>query len=163
MFLVASKKIIKNVNNIKTIHKIQNGEITYSDLNTPAKPLFSNHYKIVGKPDYITKKNNQYIPVEIKTGAYTFPQKNHILQLAAYCQLVEETYKSFVPYGILVYNKSNQFKIPFNPKLRYELEKTIKNMKHILKTEVISRNHNDIIKCINCSMRLYCKLKINKI
>ncbi len=129
-------------------------------MNIPAKPLFSNYYKIVGKPDYIVKKNNQFIPVEVKTGVYNIPQKNHVLQLAAYCHLVEENYKNFVPFGVLVYNKSKQYKIPFDPKLRYELEYSIKNMRNILKTRSLSRNHNDQNRCKNCSMRSYCERKI---
>lgn len=122
--------------------------------------MFSNYYKITGKPDYIIKKNGKYIPVEVKTGRYNTPQKNHVLQLAAYCQLVEETYNSFVPYGILVYNKSEQYKITFNPLLRFELEKSIKNMKYILKNGLPLRNHNDQNRCRNCSMRAYCKIKL---
>lgn len=129
-------------------------------MNIPAKPLFSNNYKIVGKPDYIVKKNNQFIPVEVKTGSYNIPQKNHMLQLAAYCQLVEENYNNFVPFGVLVYNKSKQYKIPFDPKLRFELEHSIKNMRKILKTRSLSRNHNDQNRCKNCSMRSYCERKI---
>jgi CRISPR-associated exonuclease Cas4 len=152
--------ISKKVNKIKSINKIQDGKITYSDLNIPAKPLFSYRYRIAGKPDYIVENNNQYIPVEVKTGSHSLPQKNHVLQLAAYCQLVEETYKSFVPYGVLVYNKSKQYKIPFNPNLRFELEHSIKDMRYILQTELPTRNHNDQNKCRNCSMRSYCEMKI---
>lgn len=129
-------------------------------MNIPAKPLFSYHYNIAGKPDYIVKKNSKFIPVEVKTADYDIPQKNHVLQLAAYCQLVEETYKSFVPYGVLVYNKSKQYKIPYDPKLRFELEHSIRNMKYILQTGLLSRNHNEQNKCKNCSMRLYCEMKI---
>jgi len=129
-------------------------------LNIPAKPLFSYHYKIAGKPDYIVKKNNIFIPVEVKIGEYNSPQKNHVLQLAAYCQLVEETYKSFVPYGVLVYNKSIQYKIPFDPKLRFDLEHSIKDMRYLLQTRLLSRNHNEKNRCRNCSMRLYCEMKI---
>lgn len=158
--MIISHRIIKNVNKVKTIHKIQDGIITYSDLNIPAKPLFSYRYKIAGKPDYIVKKNNQFIPVEVKSGNNNIPQKNHVLQLAAYCQLVEENYRNFVPYGILVYNKSRQHKILFDPTLRFELEQSIKNMKHILKTKSLTRNHNDQNRCRNCSMRAYCEMKI---
>ena len=161
IFLIASNRIIRNVKNIKNINKIQDGLITYSDLNIPAKPLFSYRYKIAGKPDYIVKKDNHFIPVEVKTGTYNTPLKNHVLQLAAYCQLVEETYKSFVPFGVLVYNKSKQYKIPFDPKLRFELEQSINKMKYILQTNSISRNHNDQNRCRNCSMRQYCEMKIN--
>lgn len=142
------------------MYRIQKEEITYSDLNKPAKPLFSKRYKITGKPDYIIRKNNSFIPVEVKTGKYNNLHKNHIFQLAAYCQLLEENYGGFVPYGILVYNNNQQYKIPFDPKMRYELEAVVKEMRFTLKNNNFTRNHNDIGKCINCSMRCYCESKL---
>lgn len=152
----------RNVKRLKIKHKIQAGEITYSDLNTPAKPLFSKRYRISGKPDYIVKRNGHYFPVEIKTGDHYEPKKNHIFQLAAYCQILEENYGSFIPYGILVYSDtSQQFKIPFNPKMRFELESTVNKMRKSLKTSKIKRNHNDSKRCKSCSMRTYCDKKIN--
>lgn len=161
LFISKSKRIYRDVDKLKMKHKIQDGKITYSDLNKPAKPLFSKRYRISGKPDYIIKKNNLYIPVEVKTGYHNEPQKNHIFQLAAYCQLVEDNYGSFVPCGILVYNDtSQQYKIPFDPKIRFELESTIRKMRHLLKTGEIIRNHNDPQKCKHCSMRTYCNTKI---
>ncbi len=161
LFISISKRISTDVNKLKTKHKIQEGKITYSDLNTLAKPLFSKRYRISGKPDYIIKKNNFYIPVEVKTGWHCQPQKNHIFQLAAYCQLLEDNYEGFVPYGILVYNNtSQQYKIPFDPKLRFELQSLIKKMRGLLKTGKINRTHNDPHRCKSCSMRIYCEMKI---
>jgi CRISPR-associated exonuclease Cas4 len=145
---------------IKKSNKIQRGEITYSDLNKPAKPFFSKCYRITGKPDYIIKKNNSYIPVEVKTGKHTSLHKNHIFQIAAYCQLLEENYGGFVPYGILVYNSQQQYKIPFDPKMRYELESVIKKMRLTIKNNNITRNHDEPSKCVNCSMRIYCDNKL---
>ena len=101
-----------------------------------------------------------FIPVEMKSGNYYEPQKNHIFQLAGYCQLLEENYGCFVPYGVLVYSNSQQFKIPFNPKIRYELEATIFKMKNCIKSGVIERNHTDLHRCINCSMKSHCHFKI---
>lgn len=126
----------------------------------PAKSLFSKRYRIAGKPDYIVKRNNRYIPIEVKTGFHHEPQKNHIFQLAAYCQLLEDNYGGFVPYGILVYNNTSQYKIPFDPKLRFGLESTIKKMRYLLKTGEIIRNHNDPHRCKRCSVRTYCKTKM---
>jgi len=148
------------MHNIRNIHNIQQGKITYSDLNKPAKPFFSKRLKITGKPDYIIRKNNSYIPVEVKTGKYNGLYKNHIFQLAAYCQLLEENYGGFVPYGILVYNNNHQYKIPFDPKMRYELENVVKKMRFTLKNNNFIRNHNDPGKCLNCSMRSYCEIKL---
>jgi len=152
----------RNVKRLKIKYSIQVGKITYSDLNTPAKPLFSKRYRISGKPDYIVKRDGHYFPVEIKTGNHHEPKKNHIFQLAAYCQILEENYGGFIPYGILVYSDtSQQFKIPFNPKIRFELESTVNKMRKSLKTGKIKRNHNDSKRCESCSMRTYCDEKIN--
>ena len=152
----------RNLKRLKIKYSIQAGKITYSDLNTPAKPLFSKRYRISGKPDYIVKRDGHYFPVEIKTGNHHEPKKNHIFQLAAYCQILEENYGGFIPYGILVYSDtSQQFKIPFNPKIRFELESTVNKMRKSLKTGKIKRNHNDSKRCKSCSMRTYCDEKIN--
>lgn len=160
MFISISRIISTATKKQKEKHKIQSGEITYSDLNKPAKPFFSNRYKIAGKPDYIVRTGNSYIPVELKTGRRNEPQKNHIYQLAAYCQLLEENYGDFVPYGILVYNNTYQYKIPFDPKIRFELENTIKKMRNLLKTGKFVRNHNEPNRCKNCSMAMYCQDKL---
>lgn len=144
---------------IRRKSKIPDGKITYSDMNRPAKPFFSKQYRITGKPDYIIKKNDQYIPIEIKTGSYKQPHKNHILQLATYCQLIEENYRSFVPYGIIIYQDSD-FKIPFNPSLRFELESVVRKMRLSLKNETVAMNHSDPGKCRFCSMSKYCTNKL---
>jgi len=160
LLLISSRSIRRNAKELKLQHNIQDGKITYSDLNRPAKPFFSKRYRITGKPDYIVKKNNRYIPVEIKTSTHNEPQNNNILQLASYCHLIEENYGSFVPYGILVYNNVYQYKIPFDPKIRFELENTIKNMRHTIKTGRITRNHNEYVRCKSCSMHIYCDVKM---
>jgi len=150
----------KKVINQKKEYNIPQGKITYSDLNKPARALFSKKYLLSGKPDYVIQNKNKLIPIELKTGSYNSPKKNHIFQLAAYCQLLEDNYNVFVPYGILVYNNQTQHKINYNPRLRFELENAIKNMRSLLKTKKITRNHNDPHKCINCSMRNHCSQKI---
>ena len=158
--IVISRIIYRNVRNLKTRHKIPEGNITYLDLNKPGKTFFSKRYRITGKPDYIVKKNKRYIPVEVKTGVYNEPQKNHIFQLAGYCHLLEENYGGFVPYGILVYNDRYQYKIPFDPRIRFEFESTVKNMRNIMKTGRVTRNHSSSYRCKSCSMRRYCDVKL---
>jgi len=149
-----------NVNRQKKQYKIPKGKITYSDLNTPEKPFFSKKYRITGKPDYIIRRNDKIIPVELKTSNSNLPKKNHIFQLATYCQLIEDNYNVFVPYGILVYDNKKQFVINYKPELRFELENTIKKMRYLIKNKKISRNHNDLYRCINCSYRDYCDIKL---
>jgi len=145
---------------VKKNHGIQDGEIAYSDLDVPGKSFFSKRYRITGKPDYIVKRENWYIPVEVKAGSYGFPRKNHVFQLAAYCQLVEEYFGVFVPYGILVYSDGKRFNIPFDPRVRSELEKTVNEMRQVIEKGKISMVAGDSLKCKSCSMRDYCNIKI---
>jgi len=159
VFLVWSKQIHKKVITQKKKHRIPDGEITYSDLHIPAKALFSKRYRIAGKPDFIVKHNKQYIPVEVKAGSHRNPQKNHVLQLATYCQLLEDTYRTFVPYGVIVYNDAD-FTIPFDPGLRFELESVIKKMRASLATGDVARNHDDPRRCHVCSMRKFCENRL---
>ena len=160
MALIISSKIIQiKVDIVKKTHKIQDGKVTYADLDKPAKPFFSKKYRISGKPDYIVKKDKRYLPVELKSGSRDNPQKNHIFQLAAYCQLVEENFGAFVPYGVLVYSDGYQFNIPFDPKIRFELETTINEMRKVIKTGKINISLKDTNKCRNCSMKIYCNAK----
>jgi CRISPR-associated exonuclease Cas4 len=105
------------------------------------------------------KKNNGYIPVEVKAGEYTMPQKNHVLQLAAYCQLIEEHFRGFVPYGMLVYNNQD-YTVQFDPRLRFELESVMKQMRTALKNKNIPLNHNDAHRCAACSLRHCCAEKL---
>lgn len=145
---------------VKASHKIQDGKITYSDLDKPGETFFSKKYMLAGKPDYIVKRKNRYLPVEVKTGDHNKPQFNHVLQLAAYCHLLEENYGGFVPYGILVYSDKDYFKIPFDPRVRFELESTIKKMRNVLKTGKVTINHSDFRRCQACSMRDHCNNNI---
>jgi len=141
---------------------IPEGKITYTDLIKPEKPIYSKKYNITGKPDYIIEKNDEIIPIEFKTGKHNKPAKNHIFQLAAYCQLIEDNFNKFVPYGLLIYKgTNNQFKIFYNPKIRFELESIIKEMRQSIKKRNVKRNHNDPYKCIKCSMKEHCTYKIS--
>jgi len=139
----------------KKSYGIPKGLILYSDLNVPATPLFSNRYRLTGKPDYIVRKENQYIPVEVKSGKGPHPHQSQVLQLAAYCQILEDTSGIFVPEGILVYNHV-PYTIRFDPKLRFELESVMKNMRASLRCGVVQRNHNEPGRCHHCSMKQYC-------
>ena len=159
LFFLFSHILRKRVRTVKHRLRIPDGRITYSDLNVPAKSLFSPRYRVAGKPDYIVKTHHHYIPIEMKSGLYPVPQKNHILQLAAYCQLVEETYNTFVPYGLIVY-RDGDFRIPYDPKLRFELESVIKQMRKMLQVDKVVLNHHDPKRCRSCSMRRYCTQRL---
>lgn len=144
---------------LKDKYHIQKGKVSYSDLSDSGSVLFSKKYRISGKPDYIVNENGKMIPVEFKTGSYSYPLKNHVFQLAAYCHLVEENYGGFVPFGVLVYDQVSEHRVSFDPCLRFELESTIKEMRSVLKTGRIVLNHSNSGRCKGCSMKGFCKNK----
>lgn len=155
LLLAYAMRIRAKINHEKRSHGIPQGTILYSDLNIPASPLFSKRLGLVGKPDYIVQKQERYIPVEVKSGRGSHPQQSHILQLAAYCQLVEDVSGVFVSEGILVYNDI-PYTILFDPKLRFELESVMRTMRASLKKGATERNHHESGRCRWCSMRKYC-------
>ena len=99
---------------------IPDGRIIYSDPGVwkkTQKPLYDAGIGLTGKPDYLIKMGSQIIPAEVKSAwAPHSPYDSHILQLAAYCVLVESTYGQRPLYGLLRY-KNRTFKIKFTSDL----------------------------------------------
>ncbi len=160
LFLIFSKLLRNNAKDIRGKNKIQEGEIFYSDLNKPTKALFSKRYMIAGKPDYIVNDNGRIYPVEYKSGVHDHVLDNHRYQLAAYCYLIEENFNVFVPFGVIVYSDKQMFKVPFDPKVRFEFEDCLKKMRSSINSGRIFRNHNNKNKCSFCSMKDFCDFKI---
>ena len=155
-----SQRIRNSIQKTKEEHAIPEGNIIYSDLNKPAKPLFSKQHMLVGKPDYIVEHEKQYIPVEIKNTITNMPYKSHIMQLAAYCLLIEEKYNTKVPFGLLVYGNGEQYRIPFDNNLKFELKETMKQIRYQIKANTIKRNHDSLNKCRACSFFDSCDQKL---
>lgn len=141
---------------IREKYGLKEGGIIYSDLDKPTEPIFSNSLKIAGKPDFIVKNGNLYIPIEIKTTIADLPYKGHILQLTAYCILVEEKFSTKVEFGIIEYGNGKQYKINFDYNLQFELWKMLKEMRNALKLGRVERNHNSENRCAVCSVREFC-------
>jgi CRISPR-associated exonuclease Cas4 len=153
-----SRRESSSARNMRKAYGIPDGEVIYSDLDRPAKVLHSRKMAISGKPDYIVKgKGRSLIPVEIKSGRAKEPYKNHIMQLAAYCLLVEENYHRPVPYGILVYSDGVQHKINFDKTLRSDLRATVDEMKKTIGHSCPNRAHNHKQRCMHCSFRDSCE------
>jgi CRISPR-associated exonuclease Cas4 len=144
-----------SVHKKKKTYGIPEGVILYSDLNVPADALFSSRYRLTGKPDYIVRKENHCIPVEVKSGKGPHPHQSQVLQLAAYCQILEDTSGLFVPEGILVYNNV-PYTIKYDPKLRFELESVMKAMRTSLRRGAVTPNHHEPGRCRHCSMKQHC-------
>lgn len=159
LFLVLALRQRTAVRKEKRTRGIPEGLIVYSDLNVPAEPLFSKRSRLVGKPDYIVRHKNRYLPVEVKSGGQPHPQHSHMLQLAAYCQILEDASGEFVSEGILVYNNV-PYTIAFDQQLRFELASVTSQMRESLHDGAVARNHQEPGRCKRCSLRRYCDDKV---
>jgi CRISPR-associated exonuclease Cas4 len=137
------------------------GHIVYADTGDwrPAeKPLFSSTYGLTGKPDYLVSTRAGVIPVEVKSGATPAqPYSSHVLQLAAYCLLVEETERRTPPYGLIRYPEAT-FRVDYTPALRRELLSLLADMRAALQPSVrgVPRSHDEPRRCALCGYREAC-------
>ncbi|MCG3209112.1 MAG: hypothetical protein FOGNACKC_02731 [Anaerolineae bacterium] len=134
---------------------LPHGRLVYADTHghnwQPApQPLFSAKYQLVGKPDYLVQTPAGLIPVEVKTGAAPrVPYLGHILQLAAYCLLVEETTGQTPPHGLLKYADA-LFEVDFNRDLRAELMQVMAEVRQARLADEAPRSHDQPGKCAAC-------------
>ena len=135
------------------------GRVIYTDTggwNRLERPLFSQEFLLTGKPDYLVADGADVIPVEVKSSrAPTQPYLSHILQLAAYCLLVEECYRRRPPYGIIKY-ADHAFEIDYTKELENELLATLDDMRDDLDDDYAPRNHDDPTRCQSCGYHQHC-------
>jgi CRISPR-associated exonuclease Cas4 len=139
------------------------GHVTYVDTGAwkrAERPLFSNRYRLTGRPDYLVRVREGVIPVEVKSGAAPArPYEAHVLQLAAYCLLVEEGEARPVPYGIIKYD-DKAFEIDYTPALRERLLGTLDAIRAGLEAPDVRRNHHDARRCAACGYREGCEERL---
>jgi CRISPR-associated exonuclease Cas4 len=135
------------------------GRVTYVDTGAWARcdrPLFSSHYRLTGRPDYLVQSQEGVIPVEVKSGAAPQqPYPAHVLQLAAYCLLVEEQEGRAPTHGILKYH-DRAFEVDYTPVVRRELLQSLDAMRRGLAAREVDRSHEDAGRCLGCGYRERC-------
>ena len=139
------------------------GRVVYADTGgwgRLERPLFSHALRLTGKPDYLVADGGEVIPVEVKSSrAPARPYPSHVLQLAAYCLLVEECYGRRPPYGIIKY-ADRAFEVDYMPELEDELLETLDCMRADLAAEDASRSHDEPQRCRACGYRQRCDQRL---
>jgi CRISPR-associated exonuclease Cas4 len=145
--------------------------VTYVDTGAwdrCEQPLFSNRHRLTGRPDYLVRRRGDVIPVEVKSGAAPEqPYEAHVLQLAAYCLLVEDQDGRPPPFGIVRY-RDCAFEIDYTPALRAELLDTLSTIRRDLHagSEVrrahhqVDRSHDEPARCRGCGYRDRCEQRL---
>lgn len=154
---------IRVAKELRAKHKVR-GDVVYADIPADGRgrtQLFvSEKYGLSGRPDYILEKDGEKIPVDIKTGRIPRgPLFSHILQVGAYCILMEDEFGKAPPYGLLKYGENVQ-EIDYNAELKGLVLEKLSMMKEALKTSNVHRNHNRVGKCRTCSKRKECPEKL---
>ncbi len=137
--------------------QLPEGQIIYTDLDDGTSEIMeSTLYGIRGRPDHILLKDGHYIPVELKTGRTPRgPLFSHIVQLGAYCLILEDITRKSPPYGILKYPERS-FEIEFTEELKEIVLKKRDELLRDLEKGEAHRNHHRVGKCRACSRRRIC-------
>ena len=135
------------------------GKIEYIDMES-SKAFKSDKYGISGRPDYIIKLGEKLIPVEEKTGRTPRgPLYSHIIQVTAYCLLLEDAHGTAPPYGIVKYPE-HEFEIEYNEDQKKLLLSKVAEMRRAAQAGDVHRNHDRPGKCKFCSRREVCPEKL---
>lgn len=142
---------------------IPQGQIIYSDPGTwkkNTKALYDASLGLTGKPDYLIRQGDAIIPAEVKSGyAPRSPYDSHVMQLAAYCLLVETTYGVRPPYAILRY-RNRTFKLDFTPELEEDVYEMIERIRRYKTRDNINRSHEHPARCARCGFRQVCDQRL---
>ena len=134
---------------------------TVAYVGTPrgSQLLKSKRYGLQGKPDYIVEHKGRFIPVEKKTGRTPKgPLFSHIVQLTAYCMLVEDSFGP-VDYGLLEYDEK-KYTIDYDSELIEMVLKLRQSLLADLRRGEAHRNHERKGKCLYCSRRDLCQERL---
>lgn len=137
------------------------GRLVYADTgrwSVVAKPYFSPRYRLTGKPDYLVDGDDGLVPVEVKhTAAPAGGQAyaSHVMQLAAYCLLVEEAHGRAPRYGLIRYDDAT-VRIDYTAAMRSQLLALLDEVRASRARGEVSRSHRDPARCRACGVRHAC-------
>jgi CRISPR-associated exonuclease Cas4 len=133
------------------------GDLVYVDSTANKPKLFvSEPLGLSGRPDAVVMDGEHHIPVELKTGRVPRgPLFSHILQVVAYCVLLEEEYGDPPPYGVIRYGET-AYEIEYNADQRKLLLQKLAEMRAAIAKGEAHRNHDRPGKCVHCSRRGVC-------
>lgn len=86
--------------------------------------LTSSRYRLSGRPDILRRSSSgRLLPVELKSRATPprGPARSHVVQVWAYCLLIEETEGAPPPYGVLRYSDGAEFEVRWDREARAAL------------------------------------------
>ncbi len=140
------------------------GELVYEDADGQGETLSSNSYPLVGKPDYVVKiPDGRPVPIELKLNVHdaTVPYSNHMVQIAAYCLILEDYFEQPPTHGILRY-ADREFTIEYTPALRKKVIRLLSEMARYSEKQPPPLARQRVAKCRACAFQPTCPVGRNK-
>src|SRR6266568_3021154 len=140
------------------------GELVYEDADGQGEPLSSSAYPLVGKPDYVVKlPDGRPVPIELKLTVQnvTAPYNNHIVQVGAYCLILEDYFEQPPTHGILRY-ADREFTIEYTPALRRKVIRLLTEMERCSAQQPPPLAKQRAAKCRACVFQPICSVGRNK-
>ncbi len=163
LLFVGGLLLLRRARRLRQQTGLPQGRVIYADSgawNRCEKPLFSRRYLLTGKPDYLVDDGRTRIPVEVKsTVCPPSPYRSHVLQLAAYCLLVEEESGQPSPYGIIKY-RDQAYAVEYTAQLQAQLLSTLSEMRHCLDADDVAPSHANPNRCQSCGYREACEERL---
>lgn len=124
------------------------------------QPLRSQRYGLIGKPDYVIETRRGLVPIEVKPSRRAAtPYASDLMQLAAYCLLLEET-EGAPPYGLLRYAE-HTFKLPYSEQIRADLLELLHDMRADRDAADVARSHAEPGRCRGCGFWEQCEDRLS--
>lgn len=159
--IVAALWILFRMRRKRATLQMPAGTAIYVGIQELGTALYAHQYRLKGRPDFLLKRANLIIPVEAKTGKTPHqPHDGHIMQLIAYCVLVEATYSVRPPHGVIRYPE-RQFEVEFTTQREIELLHILSDMQAKKTLFELHRSHNSANKCAACGVRHECRERLD--
>jgi CRISPR-associated exonuclease Cas4 len=138
------------------------GRLIYLDaerLHRLDDALYDSELDLAGRPDFVVMRKADRVPVEVKSGrAPVQPHESHVIQLAAYCHLVQVRYGTRPSHGVLKY-ADRAFAIDYTPALESRLRAVVEDVRQA-KERQPGRSHGSAARCRSCGYRGQCDQRL---
>jgi CRISPR-associated exonuclease Cas4 len=130
----------------------------HAKLNPYPNALYDSDLRLTGKPDYVVTVRGKPVPVEAKSmSSPSKPYLSHIMQLSAYCRLVESNFKLRPEKGIILYT-DRAFELAYSRNLEKNLISTIEDIR--ASSQKPARSHDSSARCKGCGYQSICDVPL---
>ena len=137
---------------------LPDGELVYEDADGQGEPLSSSTFPLIGKPDYVVQApDGRPVPVELKLNVQNAaaPYSNHMVQLAAYCLILEDYFEQPPTHGILRY-ADREFVVEYTSALRKKVIRLLGEMERCSEQQPPPLVKQRVAKCRPCAFQPVC-------